>query len=43
MDIRQTINDTAMSRYQWFIVFIAVLLNALDGFDVLAMSLLRMQ
>ena len=38
MDIRQTINDTAMSRYQWFIVFIAVLLNALDGFDVLAMS-----
>ncbi|ALC06544.1 major facilitator superfamily permease [Corynebacterium deserti GIMN1.010] len=38
MDIRQTINTTPMSAYQWFIVFIAVLLNALDGFDVLAMS-----
>lgn len=38
MDIRNTINSTSMSTYQWFIVFIAVLLNALDGFDVLAMS-----
>lgn len=30
------INDTAMSGRQWIVVFLMVLLNALDGFDVLS-------
>jgi benzoate transport len=30
------INDTAMSRRQWIVVVLMVLLNALDGFDVLS-------
>lgn len=36
MDLRQAINDGRMSAYQWFVVALTVLLNMLDGFDVLA-------
>jgi len=35
-DPRQIINDTGMSVRQWIVVFLMVLLNALDGFDVLS-------
>ncbi|MGP6172550.1 MFS transporter [Corynebacterium sp. A21] len=38
MDLRKTIDASRMSSYQWFIVGLAVLLNALDGYDVLAMA-----
>jgi MFS family permease len=30
------INDTPMGARQWIVVFLMVLLNALDGFDVLS-------
>ena len=30
------INDTAMGARQWIVVFLMILLNALDGFDVLS-------
>lgn len=35
-DPRQTINEGAMSLSQWLAVAITILLNALDGFDVLS-------
>ncbi|WP_104162086.1 MFS transporter [Arthrobacter sp. ZGTC212] len=38
MDIRQSIDTSKMSLYQWGIVAIATFLNALDGYDVLAMA-----
>lgn len=38
MDLRKTIDSSRMSSYQWFIVGLAVLLNALDGYDILAMA-----
>lgn len=38
MDIRHKIDTSRMSAYQWVIVAIATFLNALDGFDVLAMA-----
>lgn len=38
MDLRERINNSKMSPYQWAIIGICVLLNALDGFDVLAMA-----
>ena len=38
MDIRQKIDTSSMSPYQWGIVAIAAFLNALDGYDVLAMA-----
>lgn len=38
MDIRQRINTSRMTRYQWFIIAITVFLNALDGFDLVAMA-----
>lgn len=38
MDIRQAIDTTAMSKYQWYIVALATFLNALDGYDVLALA-----
>ncbi|QGU08067.1 4-hydroxybenzoate transporter PcaK [Corynebacterium occultum] len=38
MDIRQRINTSPMTRYQWFIIGITVFLNALDGFDLVAMA-----
>lgn len=37
-DIRQTINQGAMSRFQVMAVAICIVLNMLDGFDVLAMA-----
>lgn len=38
MDIRQKIDTSKMSGYQWVIVAVATFLNALDGYDVLAMA-----
>lgn len=38
MDLRERINASRMSPYQWAIIGMCVLLNALDGFDVLAMA-----
>ncbi|GAA3667940.1 MFS transporter [Microbacterium marinilacus] len=38
LDLRDHLEQAPMSPYQWAIVAAAVLLNALDGFDVAAMS-----
>ena len=38
MDIRNKIDISRMSPYQWVIVALAAFLNALDGYDVLAMA-----
>lgn len=38
MEIRHAIDSSKMSVYQWIIVAVAVFLNALDGYDVLAMA-----
>ena len=38
MDLRERINSSQMSTYQWLIVGICTFLNALDGYDVLAIS-----
>jgi benzoate transport len=38
MTLRERIEFSRMSPYQWLIVGLCVWLNALDGFDVLAMS-----
>lgn len=38
MDIRTLIDTRAMTRYQWFIIAIATFLNAMDGYDILAMA-----
>jgi len=38
VDLREHLERAPMSPYQWVIVAAAVLLNALDGFDVAAMS-----
>ncbi|ULJ69191.1 MFS transporter [Wielerella bovis] len=38
MDIKQQINHNPMSATQWLVVALAVLLNMLDGFDVLAVA-----
>ena len=37
-DFRQALDEGAMSRFQWVAVAICVMLNALDGFDVLVMA-----
>ncbi|HEY5853406.1 MAG TPA: MFS transporter [Aldersonia sp.] len=37
-DLRQRIDASPMTRYQWFAVAICVALNVLDGFDVLVMA-----
>jgi benzoate transport len=37
-DIQQALDEGAMSRFQWIAVAICILLNALDGFDVLVMA-----
>ncbi|WP_219717572.1 MFS transporter [Zhihengliuella halotolerans] len=37
-DIRHRIDISRMSPYQWLIVAVATFLNALDGYDVLAMA-----
>ncbi|SQG65220.1 permease of the major facilitator superfamily protein [Corynebacterium renale] len=38
MDIRTLIDNSRMSGYQWLIIILALFLNALDGFDLVAMS-----
>lgn len=38
MDLRQRIDTSAMSGYQWLIIGVCTFLNALDGYDVLAIS-----
>lgn len=38
MDLRERIETSGMSHYQWLIVGVATFLNALDGYDVLAIS-----
>lgn len=38
MELRDKINHSKMSPYQWLIVGLCLVLNALDGFDVLAMA-----
>jgi benzoate transport len=38
MDIRHQIDASKMSSYQWLIIAVTTFLNALDGYDVLAMA-----
>ena len=38
VDIRQLIDTTRMTTYQWFIIGLACFLNALDGYDLVAMA-----
>ena len=38
MDLRQRIDSSPMSPFQWVIIALCVLLNCLDGFDVMAMA-----
>lgn len=38
MNIRDRIDSSPMSPYQWLIIGLCVLLNCLDGFDVMAMA-----
>lgn len=38
VDLREKIDSTKMGSYQWLIIAICTLLNALDGYDVLAIS-----
>lgn len=38
VDIRQLIDTTRMSAYQWLIVLIAAFISALDGYDIVAMA-----
>lgn len=38
MDLRERLNTSPMSAYQWLIVGICTFLNALDDYDVLAIS-----
>ncbi len=35
---REEMNNKAMNRYQWFVIGICILLNVIDGFDVLVMA-----
>ncbi|PJG84946.1 MFS transporter [Conservatibacter flavescens] len=38
MNLRETIDNSPMSGYQWAIVIMAAIMNLLDGFDVLALA-----
>lgn len=38
MDLRHRIDESPMSPFQWAIIAMCVLLNCLDGFDVMAMA-----
>lgn len=38
MDLRERINTSRMAPYQWLIVGICTFINALDGYDVLAIA-----
>ncbi|WP_347455559.1 MFS transporter [Acinetobacter thermotolerans] len=35
---REEMNNKAMNGYQWFVIIICILLNVIDGFDVLVMA-----
>ena len=37
-DLRKELNEAPMSRFQWSAIVVCILLNALDGFDVLVMA-----
>ncbi|MEJ5037528.1 MFS transporter [Acinetobacter johnsonii] len=37
-NILDEINNTKMSRYQWFVILICLFLNVIDGFDVMVMA-----
>jgi len=37
-DPREVLNNSAMTRLQYLVVALTVALNALDGFDVMAIS-----
>lgn len=37
-DLRKELNESPMSRFQWSAIAVCILLNALDGFDVLVMA-----
>ncbi len=38
MDLKTTLETARMTPYQWLLVGVATFLNALDGYDVLAMA-----
>lgn len=38
MDIRELIDSSRMTGFQWFIIAIALFINALDGYDMVAMA-----
>ena len=38
MDLKQQIRQRPMTGFQWLVVILAVVLNMLDGFDVLAVA-----
>ncbi|MFD5285485.1 MFS transporter [Streptomyces rubrogriseus] len=38
MNLRERIDQSPMSGYQWMIIALCVVLNALDGFDVMTMA-----
>ncbi|MGO1941893.1 MAG: hypothetical protein ACTH05_07015 [Yaniella sp.] len=38
MDLRSSIESSSMTSYQWLIIGLVTFLNALDGYDVLAIS-----
>ncbi|WP_028659017.1 MFS transporter [Nocardioides insulae] len=38
MNLQQRISDAPMTGYQWMVVALCVLLNCLDGFDVMAIA-----
>ncbi|WP_133543243.1 MFS transporter [Mesocricetibacter intestinalis] len=38
MNLRETIDQSPMSAYQWAVIMMATVMNLLDGFDVLALA-----
>ena len=38
MNLKQQIQQRPMTSFQWLVVILAVVLNMLDGFDVLAVA-----
>ena len=42
MDLKQQIRQRPMTGFQWLVVALAVALNMLDGFDVLAVAFLSL-
>lgn len=37
-DLREALNHKPMNTFQWSVIFICILLNVIDGFDVLVMA-----